>query len=311
MPEGVINEGRILDPDTFIDILKSLRQEYKISARDAVLVLNDELALVLHTNMPAENPEELQLALPAEFSDFITQNPESYVYDYVIEEEIKNKQGKAESFEIFASAARINIIESYMDVLNKAGFKLRYVFPEADVYASLLRENNDEDTIVIPRAGEDTQKHVLIVDLGYKNSLAILYKNGYYQASKTIDLGVYDLDLAIADACGSTFELIEMYKYNNYENILDHPDCISVYNRIIMEFEKVINFYKFSTGFNVDCIYLTGGGANITRLVSAIGDAFPQPVHTLNYALPHDVALAHNEATTLLAIASLLESKGE
>ena len=45
MPEGVINEGRILDPDTFVDILKSLRQEYKISARDAALVLNDELLL--------------------------------------------------------------------------------------------------------------------------------------------------------------------------------------------------------------------------------------------------------------------------
>lgn len=303
MPENVMNSDDVVAPETMAEYLKTVRTDQGVRGKDCALVLAESNAFFRHVTLPPMTIGELTLNLPYEFRDFIEGDPTDYVYDYFLDEMVKDEADKPQRLELYAAAAKKTLIQDSTEMLRKAGFKLKMVIPAQMAYTRLLRDYLKLNPI-------DADRNVLFVNIGYSNVTVTLFEGERYQASKTVDLGCRDLDEAIADLKGIDRYTASSYKESNFEGVMDSPECQAVYDRLCVEVNKVINFYNFSNpDKDVKAIYLLGGGSEIVQLDLALADAINIPVWSVESLLPEQARGQKGCFVCALAVAAMLEGE--
>lgn len=303
MPENMVSSGEVTSPETMASFLKRVRQSGHIHEHNCVLVLAESQAFFRHVTLPAMTVGELQLNLPYEFRDFITGDPGEYVYDYAVDEVVADEEGKPVRLELFAGAARKADMETYSNMLRRAGFRLKTVIPAPMAYTRLLRAHIDANPI-------DKDKDVVLVDIGHADVAVTLFHGSRYGAAKTIDFGCDEFDNAIADLKGIDPYMASSYKYGNCEDVLDSPECQAICDRFALEVSKVINFYNFNNSDkDIEQMFFLGGGAQIPQLTRAITEAVSIPADSIDFLLPQEAKGQENGPVCTLAIAGMLEGE--
>ena len=302
LPENIIGENDVVAPETLAALIGGLRKDERVGARDAVMVLGDNNTFFRHVTLPPMTDAELKINLPYEFRDYIDEDPESYVYDYAVDEVPLNEQGQPEKLELYAAAASRKLIDDRANVLRKGGFRLKRVIPSQMAYTRLLQG-------YIERNPLEDGLHQVFIDIGYERVSVHLFQGWKFKASKTIDFGCRDLDETIADLKGVDRHVASTYKNTNFEGVLDSPECQQVYDQLCFEINKVINFYNFSNAEDVERMYLLGGGVEIEQLMDVVVRSFPIPLETAKMVMPPDIQNLPKVGTFALAIAAMLEGE--
>ena len=302
LPENVVDENGISAPQTLVSILADMRKREKIHQRDVVMALGDSSAFFRHVTLPPMSDAELKINLPYEFRDYIDEDPESFVYDYAVDDVPLNEEGEPERLELYASAASRELVEERAQILRKAGFRLKVLIPAQMAYMRLATQYQEHN----PEAEDISQ---VFIDIGNMAVAVHLMHGNKFKASKMIDFGCRDLDMTIADIKGVDRHVASTYKQTNFEGVLDLPECEAVYDRLCFEINKVINFYSFSNGEDVECMYVLGGGSEIPQLMDVMRRSFDIPLHMASKVLPPDMAGVAGIDAVALAVAGLLEGE--
>ncbi|MDO4806737.1 MAG: pilus assembly protein PilM [Coriobacteriales bacterium] len=302
LPENLIGENGVVAPETLTALIAQMRKDERVKPRDVVMVLDDNITFFRHVTLPPMTDAELKLNLPYEFRDYIDEDPGSYVYDYAVDEVPLKEDGTPERLELYAAAASRKLVEDRADMLRKAGYRLKITIPSQMAYARLLRG-------YLQRYPEEDGLHQVFIDIGYERVSVHLFQGAKFKASKTIDFGCRDLDMAIADLKGVDRHVASTYKKSNFEGVLDSPECEAVYDRLCFEINKVINFYNFSNEDDVERMYLLGGGVEIAQLMEVVTRSFPIPLETAIMVMPPDIQKLSKVGSFALAIAALLEGE--
>ncbi|MCH3943666.1 MAG: pilus assembly protein PilM [Atopobiaceae bacterium] len=304
LPENMVSSDDVVAPETMAEFLRGIRDKEQIKARDCAVVLAESNAYFRHVTLPAMTIEELKLNLPYEFRDYIDGDPTDYVYDYVVDQLVKDESGKPVRLELYAGLPRARTSSRTSATCSrKAGFRLKVVIPAQMAYANLMRGYVEANPA-------DVDRNVVFVNIGFSNVSIALFQGARYQASRVIDLGCRDLDRAIADLKGIDRYTASSYKESNFEGVLDSVECQQVYDRICIEVNKVVNFYNFSNpDKDIEALYLLGGGAQIPQLASALGSAISVPIESVSKLLPIEAADQPNSPVCALAIAAMLEAE--
>ena len=72
MPKNLVKEGRIVSPESMGELLRKTMKENRIHASLASLALSNETSYVRTVTMPIMSAEQLELNIPYEFNDYIT-----------------------------------------------------------------------------------------------------------------------------------------------------------------------------------------------------------------------------------------------
>lgn len=302
LPENLMGENDVVAPETLSLLITELRKAEHVSARDAVMVLGDSSTFFRHVTLPLMSDAELKLNLPYEFRDYIDEDPGAYVYDYAVDEIPLDEEANPSKLELYAAAASRKLIDDRANVLRKSGFRLRRVIPAQMAYTRLMQGYLD-------RNPEEDGLHQVFIDIGYERVSVHLFQGQKFKASKTIDFGGRDLDMAIADLKGVDRHVASTYKQSNFEGVLDSPECEAVYDQLCFEINKVVNFYNFSNAENVERMYLSGGGVEIPQLMDVVMRSFPIPLETIAMVMPSDIQKIAKVSSFALAIAGLLEGE--
>ena len=302
LPENIMGENDVVAPETLATLISDLRKESHVKSKDVVMVLGDNNVFFRHVTLPPMSDSELKINLPYEFRDYIDEDPGTYLYDYAVDEVPLKENGEPDRLELYAAAASRKLVEERAGLLRKAGFRLKVAIPSQMAYMRLLLGYLD-------RFPEEDGLHQVFVDIGYEKVSVHLYHGSEYKASKTIDFGCRDLDMAIADLKGVDRHVASTYKNSNFEDVLDSPECMAVYDRLCFEINKVINFYNFSNADDVERMYLLGGGVEIPQLMDVVMQSFPIPLETAIMVMPPDIQKLDKVGSFALAIASLLEGE--
>lgn len=307
MPDSVVDEDhQIVSPETLSAHLGTLRREERIRERSCMLVLAEPEVFFRHATLPPMTAEEVLLNLPYEFRDYITGDPSSYTYDYLVDELVKDEGGKVVRMDLFIAATSRKLTDMYSNVLRKAGFRLRAVIPPQIAYARLL-ENR---IAALGDTSTERQATSILVDIGHRSVQACVLHGSHFEASKTIDLGCQMFDTIIAELKGIDPYTAGTYKYSNFEGVLDSPECQDLCERFCAEIERVISFYNYNNPeHSISRMYLMGGGAQISQLSSAIADRVSIPVFGARELLPRSVAEDDLASACTLAIGGVLESE--
>lgn len=299
LPSGIIDSGRIVSPVDLSRLIKQVKHDQKIGASSCSMVLPSAVTYFRRLEMPAMTIEQLKLNLPYEFRDYIEGESSAYFYDYSMIRTINDASGKPEKMEMFAAASLKSKVIEVSDILRKAGFKLKRAIPHEMAYVALLRR-------YIAANPSASNEEFCIVDIGYNKTHLDIYDGDSFVASKEIDVGCRDVDVAISETLGIDQFVAGSYRANNAERALSLPACQAVYSRLATEIIKVMNFYRFNyPDNNLHDMYYCGAGSEIGVLLAVIDQQVDCTTHLIQEIMPAVIegAPAMSECALALAIA--------
>ena len=278
IPLNLIQDNRVVSEESMGELLKEAMRENGMHCNQAACVLQNENVFTRTIKMPLMTAEQLKVNLPYEFSDFITEEPQKYVYDYAMlpkNDKIKDKQDEqdaeeqdSESMNLMAVAVQKEHLESVGRILKRAGLKLVEAAPTVSAFSNLIRVNGDSG------------KEYCILDLGYKAIRMHIFKGERYEVTRTLDVGLSVLDDVIAENLNVDVHLAHTYLISDYEGCQKSDYCMSAYDNIATELARALNFYRFSNpDSNLEDVYLVGGGTQNDPLVEVIRQSLDLNTH--------------------------------
>ncbi len=193
----------------------------------------------------------------------------------------ENEQPQAQELKLFACATLKETIAQYRGMFHRAGFKLKIAIPEEAAYAAILRARIESG------AQQATSTDTCFVDIGFNAIRMLFYQGDSFYSRRIINLGTKDVVLAIADARNVDAHMAYEYLRSNYEDVVNAPAALDLYQRMAVEIMKAINFYNYNNREQMlERIYLCGGGAGIVPLQTAIDNHIEAHIRSAEELLP-------------------------
>ncbi len=296
LPLNLIQNNKVVSEEAMGEFLRNTMKENGIRCGLAAYVFQNENIYARIIKMPKMTADQLRVNLPYEFSDFISDEPQKYVYDYAMlpGEELRSSSPQdpnippdlavdtgeepeedTDSMSLMAVAVQKEILESVRRFVKKAGLKLVKAAPTMSAFISLIRENGDPE------------KEYCVLDLGHRAIRMHIFKGERYEVTRTLDVGLSVLDDVIAENLNVDVHLAHTYLLSNYENCQYSEYCMSAYDNITMELVRALNFYRFSNpDSNLEDVYLAGGGMQNDSLREVIRQSLDLNVHHARELLP-------------------------
>ena len=244
--EMISNEG--IDEEIIVDFLKNMFSTHKLKNKHVAISLNSAGVITKTLTMPLVADEEIEQAIMWEAEQYAPFGMEQVNVDYHLFE--KNEEKK--EMTVLIAIAKRDIINSYKNAFRKAGIKLEIV--DVDVFSlyNAFEANHPEKS----------QKHNLLVDLGYSSTKLIFVNKGLPVFSRYIDFGFFyivDDALEILDIKPQEIELIlSNPRHDKHDDLIGFindklsglyaqlSNSIAFYKTNILELEEDIDNIIFS-----------------------------------------------------------------
>lgn len=300
MPDNLIKEGLVIYPAMMIDFLKDIKKDYKLKSGPCGLILPDALTIYRSMTMPPMTDRQLDINLPFEFHDYITGEPEDYVYDYCVQELVRDENDEVTEIKLVAAAAAKARVLEYTNMFKSAGFKIQTVLPQEVAVTNLVKN-------AIQTGKALTDKEYCLVNIGHLSTKVYIFKGDRLLVTRTIAIGGIDFDKAIAENENVDIYMAGTYKATNYNGVMDKEYCRDVYTKLTLEVIKVLNYYYFNNRNSaLDSIYFGGGVSGLTALCRTIAEATNLEYKPLVKLLPDDMDETE-AADGVLAIGLLMQ----
>lgn len=275
LPENLVREGRVTSATSMSNFLKELRKRHRIPGGAAALVLSPQTVIAHRVTMPMMNVDQLKLNLPFEFRDFVGQDGARYYYDYAVMDTPTPAEGQPALLELFAAAAKKELIDSWYSIFKRAGLTLKVAVPAEMAWLNLVRLATREP------------KEMCILDVGHTSTHVYIYANGQFMMGKEIEMGGQLLDQTIASELQIDPHLARAQKESNMNGVQALDSCINAYGALALEVMKAVNFYGYENRqSNLQDIYYCGGSAMLEPLRTAVLKTTGLTMHHIDRLVP-------------------------
>lgn len=296
LPDGLVVDGRVVSHDAMADLIKSVVKNTGGVPKDAAFVVPGTDSLFRRLSLPAMTEKELQLNLPYEFRDYISQGKDRYVYDYAMLGMQAGPDGVPEGMELLAVAAPKQAIADYTEMFRRAGLHLRVALPEQAAYQNLVGGN--------PNA----LANCCVIDFSHHVTKLHFFLDGAYDVARVIEIGGIDIDRAIAHEFGVDEHVADQYKRSNFENSQTSEAVRGVYQSIAVEIGRALNFYGFNNpNTTIEAAYCCGDGSLLVPLVEAVADHADIRVSSITDVLPSSKVAAEETIRCPAAIGATMK----
>ncbi len=299
LPENLVRDDRIISHELLSSFLKEMRSSHGFSGKKCVLLLPETSTYFRAISLPVMSENQLKLNLPYEFRDFVGNDSMRYFYDYALENMETDEAGSPVSMDILAAAASRQVVDEYRHLLRNGGLRLAIALPREMALIYLFRKHS--------AVSADPYREFCLIDVGYDHTRIYISAGEKLRASKIVDIGCRQIDEAIASVYNIDKYLAASYRYTNHENVLDFPECRSVYERIALEIMKTVNFYKYENQQTEICdVYFCGLGASLEGLCKEIIGYIDFEQRDILEILPEECAGVEAVPRCLMALSATL-----
>jgi type IV pilus assembly protein PilM len=169
----VVRDGKIIDNDRLVHVLRALRKKHSIG--DVTVVLPEEQSFVFYTQVSsADSGDELQKVIQDHITSFLKLHSKLSVRDLVCEYDIVGE--KEGSYEVQVTTTPKSLVTAYKHVVEESGMHPKIM---------------EVGSHMVSRAclkGEDGQS-CLLVDFGDKQTHVAVVSEGVVMESGTIPVG--------------------------------------------------------------------------------------------------------------------------
>ncbi len=253
-PLGIISEGSVRDKKKLQEVISVLAREYKLTF--ANVSLPEEQAYLANMRIPRVSSSEVRDAIELHLEDHVPISGAEATFDYiVVGEGGRNK----DMLDVVVSVLPRIAVEEYLEIFRGTG-----ITPKAFEFESQAMARS-----IIPRGDNGT---FLVVDIGKMITDVFVAAHGVVQFSASLDIGGHNLTQAIEHAEKVTYEEAEALKVEHgliggtkgeksYNAML--PVVNDLRTRILRHYSYWQTHHGEKVGGNIECVFLTGGGANL------------------------------------------------
>ncbi|OKH28229.1 pilus assembly protein PilM [Chroogloeocystis siderophila 5.2 s.c.1] len=192
VPEGIFQDGQIIDPPALAEIIQSALAQSKIKAKRVATAVPGRDSLVRLIPLPAElDDQELrEMVLNHEAGLYLPYPREEADVDYQKLGYFVDEDG-IEKVQVLLVATRKEVTDTYIDTFQQAGLQVDVLEINSFALLRTIREKLRE----FP-----SQEAVVLVDIEFDNTEIAIIVDGIPQFSRTVPIGTFHLQSALLRA---------------------------------------------------------------------------------------------------------------
>lgn len=275
VPEGVFEDGQIIDPPALAEIIQSALAQSKIRTKRVATAVPGRDSLVRLIPLPAElDDQELrEMVLNHEAGLYLPYPREEADVDYQKLGYFVDEDG-IEKVQVLLVATRKEVTNTYIDTFQQAGLQVDVLEINSFALLRTIREQLRE----LP-----SQEAAVLVDIEFDNTEIAIVVDGVPQFSRTVPIGTYHLQNALLRALHlpmsrDTQVMLQsvVIPTSTADEIAAIPSTtvdpgttamLRVMGELIDELRRSLDFYlSQSENLEVAQILLAGPGGGITNL---------------------------------------------
>lgn len=274
IPAGIFEEGRIVDSPALIEMIQSLLSTYKIRSRRVATAVPMREAIIRIIPIPAElNDQELrEMVLDHEAALYLPYPREEVDIDYQKLDSFEDLDG-IEKVQVLLVATRREITDSYVMTLQQAGLQVDVL--EIASF-SVIRTIQEQ----LRQFG--AKEGVVLVDVEFDSTEIAILVNGIPQFSRTISIGVFQLQNALSRALNlpaarnpeilqsMTIPISMEDASMSTQGMAVNPGMnalMQLFGEIADETKRSIDFYRSQNeDLEIDYLLLAGPGGGLAQL---------------------------------------------
>lgn len=272
IPHGIIESGKIKDPQKMEEILSSLRKEEGL--KSVRVSLPEEQVYLFRLKLDKEGLENVREAIELSLEEHIPISAEGAIFDYQLISEDEKK------IDLQIAAIPKNVIEEYLAVFQNAKISAQSFELEAQAIGRAVVKGEDTDTY-------------MIVDFGQTRTGIFIISRGVVTFTSTLDVGGITLNNIIAKNFKISIEEAKQAKQEfglqrntaNKEIFAVLLNSVSILRDEIVKHFLYWHTHKDENGANnptIKKIILCGGDANLIGLTDYLSVSMKSPVEMAN-----------------------------
>ena len=269
VPDNAVKDGLIQYWDAMSEFLRDTLKQHGIKCKNVIFSVPLNGVYIRNIELPLMNLQQLELNLPFEFHDYISDSSDKYFYDYAVIEKTDK------SMRLQAVACSKALIERYRKMAKAAKLVPIGLVPEVIGIQRILGAYKQQFSI-------EEQKDFAILDMGDESFKIHFYNQGIYNATRTFEPGGQALAEKISEINGTDIHISHLALEDNLNNIQSHPALVQIYESRAVEIMRALNFYSYSNNNNnIDTLYYCGGVSNIRKFIKVLSETVNLPVRPL------------------------------
>jgi type IV pilus assembly protein PilM len=254
-PLGIIADGHVRDKKKLQEVIAALVRDHKLSF--ANISLPEEQAYLANIRIPRVPLGEVRDTIELRLEEHVPISGPEAVFDYAIVGESWNK--KKDSMDVVVSVLPRIVVEEYLEIFSGTG-----IIPRAFEF-----ESQATARAIVPRGDNGT---FLVVDIGKMITDVFVVANGVVQFSASLDIGGHYLTQAIEKAMKVSYDEAEALKVKHgmvhgeasaeVESAM-LPVVSDLRTRLVRHYSYWQTHHGEKVGGNIECVFVTGGGANM------------------------------------------------
>ncbi|MEO0949081.1 MAG: type IV pilus assembly protein PilM [Cyanobacteria bacterium J06641_5] len=273
VPEGIFEEGKIVDPPQLAEIIKDLLEEHKIKSSRVATAVPMREAIIRLIPIPAElSDQELRdIVLNQEAGLYLPYPREEVDLDFQKLGYFEDEDG-IEKVQVLLVATRKEVTDTYLDILEQVGLQVDVLEINSFALIRTLREK-------LRQFG--SLEAVVLVDLEFDSTELAIIVDGIPQFNRTVPIGTFQLHAAFAQAMNlppsrDIDQLLEAVTVPTAKGTINDTTPLNqgivalqrVLGELADEIRRSIDFYlsQSDTGVEVVSVLLAGPGAGLSQL---------------------------------------------
>lgn len=269
----------------YIDFLKRLLSEQKISSLRAIICVSHHQLEVKNLIVPAMTQKELKASISWEAKDIFTIHLDNAVVDYTVLREMDTNEGK--KLELCVAAVPKTVIEDYSLLLNALRLSPVAFFLEPQTAWNVIKD--------IPNF--KAKNTIVLINMGAEKTIASIFENGRLElmrnlttasnkftaniASKVKTINDEDLGLIKAELIKTKYG-ISVIEGQIEENVTSQSIFAALrpaLEDLVFELNHLLEYYKSEHGGSaVEYAVFYGGGSKMPGLSDYISKSLGMPV---------------------------------
>jgi len=289
LPEGVYEEGQILDSAAMADAIQTVLTESKIQVKQATTAIPGR-AVTRVIPVPAEldDNELREMVLNQEASLYLPFPREEADVDYQKLDYFVDEDG-IEKVRVLLVAVRKDLTDPYIEVFQQAGLMLNVLETSSFALIRTIREQLRQFT---------PQEAAAVVDIEFENTEISIVVDGVPHFSRTVPIGTFQIQSALSRAMklppsrntkllqGMTVPIQTMDTVGAPQMGNTNPGTIAmlrVLGELSDELRRSIDFYlNQSENMEVAQLLLAGPGASIGQLDEFLAQRLSLPASQID-----------------------------
>lgn len=256
IPDGVISKLQILVPEVLASTIREAKAKGRMPGRHCSLSLGGTAVIIRHITLPFMNDDQIYQNVVNEISTYLPIDTEKYSIDYSVQ---RPSAGDApNTVKVMVVAIQKDLLQSYINVLSAAGFKVAYIDITENTHEKLIRAV--APSLKIPSGNFG------ILDIGADTTNITAYLNGNFYVNKVAPLGGKKMSEELAARLN--IDTLSAQKILQTEHILGNRSQFPTENMVVSDvleqimFEAVRVFDYFKSRNNqigIQNVYVCGG----------------------------------------------------